>query len=165
MFESTAHSGATKSQSRIIAYWMSLCTDECLPKREDIDPGAVRGVLGNLSILACGQDGDVRFRLVGSKVRSIFGQSVSAGPVPSHNQGRGAPWSMGLKGLADTNRPVWGVTDFGTDRHAWVRMPLSSDGSGDDLVLCYDALLAKNAVFAKPDQSSFLSYSVSDLAA
>ena len=165
MLQSTAHGRATKSQAGILSYWSSICRDGCAPRRCDIDPGAVRRHLANLSILAVDRLGDIQFRLIGSKARSIFGLAREGSPAPRHRPDGDAPWLIGLRDMTTSAQPVWGVKEVGTDRHAWVRMPLLSDHADQNLVLCFDALFAHNPAFAKTEQASTLSNSLSHLAA
>lgn len=139
---STEFSGFTPSQEDLLQHWHSLRQGLCLPRREDLDPGAIRVHLSAISIVEVDPLGDVRFRLAGSALRDILGREMRGRRISELDKTIGEMWSLGLSSALDQLRPVGGLIERDTDCHAWLRLPLHS-ASGSALVLCHDALLPK----------------------
>jgi hypothetical protein len=62
----------TASTRALFAYWEEKRGERVAPARSDIDPGAIRQILGDAFILACDRDNDHPFRLAGTRVCAIF---------------------------------------------------------------------------------------------
>jgi len=61
------------SSRELFAYWDSCRGSRLAPDRADIDPGAIRRVLGDSFILAFDHAGGHPFRLAGTRVCALFG--------------------------------------------------------------------------------------------
>jgi len=59
------------SSRELFAYWNERRGQRPAPERADVDPGAIRGALGDSFILAL-DDGEARFRLAGTRVCALF---------------------------------------------------------------------------------------------
>ncbi len=165
MYESNSFSGLTEAQADIVKYWHFTRSAGDLPSRADIDPGVLRRHLSAISIVEIDHDGDVRFRIAGSELRSIFGREMRgrhlrqcAGPVADM-------WSLGLTAVLERGAPIGGIIERGDECHAWLRLPLKSpDTSG--LVLCHDMVVPKSRLVSPDDcKSNTVSYSPHGLAA
>jgi hypothetical protein len=71
-----------KSQStrELFAYWEERRGDRSAPERSDIEPGAIRRVLGDSFILSFDRTMDHPFRLAGTRVCAIFGRELKGEP-------------------------------------------------------------------------------------
>ncbi len=139
---STEFTGFTPSQAELLQHWESCRFGLCLPKREDLDPGAIRAHLASISIVEVEPQGQVRFRLAGSGLRDILGREMRGRCVAELDQTVSDMWSLGLANALDQLRPVGGLIERETDCHAWLRLPLHSP-SGRALILCHDTLVPK----------------------
>jgi hypothetical protein len=63
--------------SELLAAWTLLPKHECVPYRESFDPMAVARILPVVTLLQQGDDGDWRFRLVGTEVDKRWGRSLT----------------------------------------------------------------------------------------
>jgi len=61
------------SSRKLFAYWDSCRGSRLAPDRADIEPGAIRRVLGDSFILAFDHAGGHPFRLAGTRVCALFG--------------------------------------------------------------------------------------------
>lgn len=139
---STEFAGFTPSQIELLKHWESCRHGLCLPKREDLDPGAIRAHLASISIVEVEPQGQVRFRLAGSGLREILGREMRGRCVSELDQTVSEMWSLGLAGALEQLRPVGGLIERDMDCHAWLRMPLHASHSRA-LVLCHDTLVPK----------------------
>jgi hypothetical protein len=70
----------TASARALFAYWDEKRGERIAPTRSDIDPCAIRQILGDTFILACDRDNDHPFRLAGTGVCAIFGRELRGEP-------------------------------------------------------------------------------------
>ncbi len=61
------------SSRELFAYWESCRGRRLAPDRADIDPGAIRRVLGDTFILALDNEAGHPFRLAGTRICALFG--------------------------------------------------------------------------------------------
>jgi hypothetical protein len=61
-----------KASRDLYAYWNSLRGEHPAPERSQIDPGAIRGALGDTVILSKERGKDATFRLAGTRVCALF---------------------------------------------------------------------------------------------
>ncbi|MEM9055544.1 MAG: PAS domain-containing protein [Pseudomonadota bacterium] len=139
---STGYNGLTEAQSTLIQHWHACCPKSRLPKREALDPGAIRSQLASLSMVEVTPAGTVRFRLAGSSLRQIFGREMRGRQLRELDPNIADMWSLGLSSALERRQPVGGIIHRETDCHAWLRLPLEAT-EGGALVLCHDALLPK----------------------
>ena len=139
---STEFTGFTPSQVELLNHWESCRHGLCLPRREDLDPGAIRAHLASISIVEVEAQGQVRFRLAGSGLRDILGREMRGRCVSELDKTVSEMWSLGLSSALDQLRPVGGLIERDTDCHAWLRLPLHASHSRA-LVLCHDTLVPK----------------------
>lgn len=139
---STEFAGFTPSQIELLNHWESCRHGLCLPKREDLDPGAIRAHLASISIVEVEPQGQVRFRLAGSGLREILGREMRGRCVEELDRTVSDMWSLGLSSALEQLRPVGGLIERDMDCHAWLRLPLHASHSRA-LVLCHDTLVPK----------------------
>ncbi|MEO0550057.1 MAG: PAS domain-containing protein [Pseudomonadota bacterium] len=139
---SAGFSGLTRAQNEILSYWHAQRGMNRLPRRDQIDPGVLRSHLAAISIVEVQPDGDMRFRLVGSKLRAVLGRQIS-GYCLGELQGAAADmFSLGLSAVLEREAPIGGIIERTRDCHAWMRLPLAVEGAAP-VILCHDALLSK----------------------
>jgi hypothetical protein len=64
------------STSKLFAYWNERRGSRLAPERGDIEPGAIRNVLGDSFIIAFDPEADHPFRLAGTRVCALFGREL-----------------------------------------------------------------------------------------
>ena len=62
------------------AYWDALRGARATPERNDIEPGAIRGVLADTFILEFAPEAGFPFRVVGSRTNALFGRELRGAP-------------------------------------------------------------------------------------
>jgi hypothetical protein len=58
------------------AYWDGKRGDARAPDRSDIEPGAVRELLGDIFVLSCDAEAGYPFRVAGTRVCALFGRDM-----------------------------------------------------------------------------------------
>ncbi|GLK81347.1 PAS domain-containing protein [Methylopila turkensis] len=71
------------STRELFAYWNRLRSGRSAPERADVDPGAIRTVLGDTFILAVDPAGGFPFRLAGSRICAVAGAEMKGVPFAS----------------------------------------------------------------------------------
>jgi hypothetical protein len=69
------------STRELFAYWNERRGSRSAPERGDIEPGAIRRILGDSFILSFEPSIDHPFRLAGTRVCAIFGRELKTEPV------------------------------------------------------------------------------------
>src|SRR5205807_1852183 len=64
------------SSRELFAYWDRQRGSRAAPERVDIEPAAIRRVLGDTFILGADADLDHRFRLAGTRICALFGREL-----------------------------------------------------------------------------------------
>src|ERR1700761_9159313 len=64
------------SNREFFAYWDNKRGDARAPERSDIEPGAVRELLGDIFVLSCDAEAGYPFRVAGTRVCALFGRDV-----------------------------------------------------------------------------------------
>ena len=70
----------TASTRKLFAYWNERRGSRLAPERGDIEPGAIREILGDSFILSFDAAADHPFRLAGTRVCVLFGRELKAEP-------------------------------------------------------------------------------------
>ena len=148
--ESTCFPGLTDAQSELIGHWQDKYQNGALPRRESLDPGAIRAHLSRISIVEICDQGRARFRLVGSGLRRLFGKEMRGRQLSDLDQDSFEMWSLGLSGVLDRQRPVGGVIERELDSHLWLRLPIR-DRYNQVLVLCHDDVVPRSRFISKSD--------------
>jgi hypothetical protein len=65
------------------AYWTARRGDRRAPERADIDPAAIRRLLGDSLVLSCEVGEAGRFRAAGTKLCALFGRELRGEPFAS----------------------------------------------------------------------------------
>ena len=81
------------SSREFFAYWDAKRGDARAPDRSEIEPGAVRELLGDIFVLSYDNDAGYPFRVAGTRVSALLGRdlkdtSFSALFTPPHTRGR-----------------------------------------------------------------------------
>jgi hypothetical protein len=61
---------------QLFAYWTERRGERPAPERSDIDPGAIRRVLGDSYVLSCDAGADYLFRVAGTRLCALFGREL-----------------------------------------------------------------------------------------
>ena len=136
----------TDGQLKLLEYWMSHQGPCGCAPRAAINPGHVRGLLSNISIVELSKTGHATFRLAGSMLRDIVGAEARGRSVSEIQGGDLEPWCDALLTLLDSRTPVSGIRmrEDG-QRHVWLRLPLL-DANGDlTQIMCHDELVSDRA--------------------
>ncbi len=65
---------------QLFAYWDALRGARGAPERNDVEPGAIRGVLADTFILEFSPRAQFPFRVVGSRTNALFGRELRGTP-------------------------------------------------------------------------------------
>jgi len=65
------------------AYWTERRGERRAPERADIDPAAIRRILGDSLVLSCDTGEAARFRVAGTKLCALFGRELRGEPFAS----------------------------------------------------------------------------------
>lgn len=68
------------SSRELFAYWAGRRGARAAPERAEIEPSAIRSVLGDVFILAFNRHGGHAFRLAGTRVCALFGRELKNEP-------------------------------------------------------------------------------------
>src|ERR1700748_686128 len=68
---------------QFFAYWDGKRGDARAPERSDIEPGAVRELLGDIFVLSCDAEAGYPFRVAGTRVCALFGRDVKDQSFPA----------------------------------------------------------------------------------
>jgi hypothetical protein len=68
------------STSKLFAYWNERRGSRLAPERGDIEPGAIRDVLGDSFIITFDPEMDHPFRLAGTRICALFGRELKNEP-------------------------------------------------------------------------------------
>ena len=71
----------TAPTRKMYAYWNERRGSRLAPERGDIEPGAIREILGDSFIVSFDAEGDHPFRLAGTRVCALFGQELKGEPL------------------------------------------------------------------------------------
>ncbi len=148
----------TDGQLKLLDYWMSHQGPCGCTPRAAINPGQVRDLLSNISIVELSQTGRATFRLAGSMLRDIVGAEARGRSVSEIQGGDLEPWCDALLTLLDSRAPVSGIsTHENGHRHVWLRLPLL-DASGElTQIMCHDELVSDHAkVLSKRTKSELI---------
>ena len=137
---SKGFAGLTEAQTELVQHWRTCHREGVLPTRACLDPGAIKAHLSAISMIEVMETGRAKFRLAGSGLRELFGQEMRGRFLSDLDQTTFEMWSLGLARAFDLQQPIGGLIERETDSHAWLRLPLRSEGAGA-LVLCHDALI------------------------
>ena len=64
------------SSREFFAYWDAKRGDARAPDRSEIEPGAVRELLGDIFVLSCDSDAGYPFRVAGTRVSALLGRDL-----------------------------------------------------------------------------------------
>ena len=136
----------TDGQLKLLDYWMGHQGPCGCAPRAAINPGHVRELLSNISIVELSQTGQATFRLAGSMLRDIVGAEARGRSVSEIQGGDLEPWCDALLSLLDTRAPVSGI-NFREDgqRHVWLRLPLLDAAGNLTQIMCHDELVSDTA--------------------
>ncbi|HWK47135.1 MAG TPA: PAS domain-containing protein [Stellaceae bacterium] len=128
-------------------YWRSKCAGREMPRRADIDPTEIRGLLPHLMLLDIDASGRPKYRLIGTEVEQRIGYAVTGRYVDEIVPEKYGQYLRGLYDkLLSTRRPIFSNSVYGPSNSAVTpefyllrtsryMAPLSSDGTVIDMVL------------------------------
>lgn len=148
----------SEQQEKLLDYWCNHQQPCGRVPRTAINPGRVRELLSNISIVELRKSGTSTFRLAGSKLRDIVGVEARGRSVSTVQGGELEPWCDAILSVLDTCLPVAGQTEREDGYiHLWLRLPLLDRDGELTQVMCHDELL-------KPDHDGVFKYRrISDL--
>ena len=69
---------------QLFSYWTERRGARDAPEHDDIDPGAIRGILGDSFELAYEAETGCSFRVAGTRLCALFGRELQGNPVREH---------------------------------------------------------------------------------
>lgn len=136
---------ASERLAELHAYWRNLPSVDGVPLRGTVDPVDIPGLLPGLSLVELIGPGRLaRFRLYGTEVARNFGYDLTGMTLEEADVSdeRVRYWHGIYWRVADRREPMFGRDRAAVRDHVtfeWAKLPLSSDGSTVDIVLCgYD---------------------------
>lgn len=141
-------------QALVFGAWRDRLFGRGFIAREDLDLSAIACELAHVSVLAR-EGGTLCFRLAGTGLRHAFGCESRGCTVDQIEACLGAePWGEAAWRTLARGAPSSGRTRLADGSvHYWLRLPMSSDGTTVDLVLCHDRYLPPEAL-ADPDRAA-----------
>ena len=139
MISNYSESRLTERQARLVSYWKSKSVDGCWPARGDINPGEVLSTLATVSLVELTGE-DFRFRLTGSRIRTIFGHDPQGQLIAEIDETVEEAGSASMAVALESGRPVSGSRKLGHRWHLWLRLPLLDERGAPRLVLCADEI-------------------------
>jgi len=135
---------------QLFSYWQSLCGDNAIPRRGDIDPAAILPFLPNILLVDFEQDPfRIKFRLVGTKIVEVTGFEFTGKyfdeiAMPDVE----APFleayhCASLERLPVFTRATWRFDETTTGTYDFCILPLEDDGRVATKAIaaeCYDRL-------------------------
>lgn len=125
--------------ARLVEYWAELPKTQLVPKRADLDPGAIREILPRFLMWELKSGHDAKWRLVGSGIREWFGRELTGESALGIHAEAARPKVI-QAGLAMAAQPCG----------AWGLMTLHSPQGYDFVVESAVAAVARRR---RPDQS------------
>jgi hypothetical protein len=143
MTEQLKTSLLSEGMRRLYDYWKGKSNDGHLPRREDIDPGALPDLLPNIFLVDIEETPRrYRVRLAGTAVAECFGEDMTGKTIDSLDLGKDRSAILGLYDqAAQYGEPSYDRHQFWTKAYgqhlSYERMllPLSSDGKHIDKLL------------------------------
>lgn len=131
---------ASPRLGRLYGYWEARRGDRPMPSRADIDPLDFTWILGNVSLIDVGADGDFRWRLDGTNLTVFFGCDMTGRSILDYPfQGHIASLHGSLLEAVQARAPLRTMRRFSSDAHRWdyesLFLPLSADGGRVDMLL------------------------------
>ena len=135
----------TEAQEKLLNYWHGHQRQCGCAPRAAINPGHVRELLANISIVELSRSGSATFRLAGSKLRDIVGTEARGRSVSTIQGGDLEPWCDAILSVLDARQAHAGITERGDELcHVWLRLPLLDSAGKLTQVMCHDELISKN---------------------
>ncbi len=145
---------APSGQQKVLEAWRKRLCGRSFITCGEIDIPAINRELAYISVLSC-EDGRFRFRLAGTGLHQVFGGEARGKAADDIEACRGGL----MWGELATRALLRAIPVSGAERlmdgsiHFWLRLPMSSDGSEVDMVLCHDRYLPAEAL-ADPDRAA-----------
>ncbi len=128
---------------KLYAYWQSKCGGRSMPRRQDIDPLDIPGLLPNLLLMDTAEElGKFKFRLFGTELCKQFGEDRTgftvedfSARIDNREQVFAGYWTVYTECRPDyfPNRTISVEKDF--IRYSRLLLPLSPDGATVNMIL------------------------------
>jgi hypothetical protein len=126
---------------RLYEFWKERRGTRMAPSRAELDPMAMRYILGNLLLVDVLRDPlRFRYRLCGTNIVARAGFDLTGRFVDEHPEPQFRDFALArYRNVVETAAPLHGlrdeVLDQRTRRYEVLMLPLSSDGASVDMVL------------------------------
>jgi hypothetical protein len=134
-------------QARVYECWRGRLRGRRYVTREEVELCAMIAELAHVSVVQR-EAGGYRFRIAGGAICRAIGREARGLPLAGLPicEDRWA-WNEALDEALDAMKAVVGRTRTPSGQiHFWMRLPMSSNGSDVDLVLCHDRYLDASAL-------------------
>jgi hypothetical protein len=126
----------SKRCAALVNHWNALRGDRAFPRRDEIDPGAIKSVLPHIMLAGIEYNPfRVFYRLVGTEVVRFakFDFTGRYADALKFQDDEGEDWSIYYRAVVEARRPGVGVVHWTVsgDLRRWIEfviLPLSSDG-------------------------------------
>ncbi|HEX8232772.1 MAG TPA: PAS domain-containing protein [Caulobacteraceae bacterium] len=147
-----AQAAAARAHEELFAYWASRREGGRLPSRGAIRPEHFKRHLPMISLIDVSPSPRAyRIRLAGTGLYGLYGREITGRTLEQVYPETAADyWRRELDQVVETRRPAVGMHSFawrGAPHLSvlWLRLPLSADGAGVDMILGYDAPLGSRS--------------------
>jgi hypothetical protein len=132
-------------QRQLFDYWLEQAKGRIMPARADISPARIPRLLAGISLVEiCADSARCRFRLAGTRLREIYDREITGLHLEDLDWGdKQDYWHAAYNRAIAEAKPAQGVLR-GPVVHKehliqyWLKLPLSSDGTVVDMLLCHD---------------------------
>lgn len=136
-------------QQQLYDYWCRQAKDRAMPSRDEIHPSGFVRLLPTVSLIDVEHDPKrYKVRLAGTGLRDVYQREMTGAYLDEAHWGQNRDyWLAACYRIVDRKRPAQGIvrTPARGKEHLvqfWLRLPLSSDGSRVDMILCYDSFIS-----------------------
>ncbi len=133
-------------QRQLYDYWLACSNGRNYPSRAEIKPFAVPRLLPGISLIDIVSDDFLAstVRLAGTRLREIYDREITGSVLSDLDWGdKQDYWIESYKRVVQSGLPAQGIVK--APRRAkdhmvqyWLKLPLGTDESGVNMVLCYD---------------------------
>ncbi len=132
-------------QRQLFEYWLERADGRQMPDRCEISPAHFPKLLPSISLIEVKNGGTCfEVRLAGTALRDLHDCEITGFQLEDFDWGGNRDfWKRTYCRLAETGRPEQGVirgpkTDKEHLAQFWLRLPLTTGGTGVGMILCHD---------------------------
>jgi hypothetical protein len=134
-------------QQQLYDHWVAISGGRAMPDRSDVKPSALPRLLPCISLLERSDQGRLRVRLAGTRLREMFDREITGLYLDDYDWGEKRDyWRAVYDHLATTCLPAQGVVRgprLNKEHlvHFWLRLPLRHAGNPAAMILGHDTFV------------------------